>query len=78
MLRPADLGYYVLALCVASWPVTVLSQPVRDAAPVAFARFRRGPQIVGSAFMSSANLLAALTLPVCVLISSLAAPLIAS
>ncbi len=76
MLHAADLGYYVLALCVASWPVTVLSQPVRDAAPVAFARFRRGPQIVGSAFMSSANLLAALTLPVCVLISSLAAPLI--
>jgi O-antigen/teichoic acid export membrane protein len=76
MLHPADLGYYVLALCLASWPVTVLSQPVRDAAPVAFARFRRGPQIVGSAFMSSANLLAALTLPVCVLISSLAAPLI--
>jgi O-antigen/teichoic acid export membrane protein len=76
LLHPADLGYYVLALCLASWPVTVLSQPVRDAAPVAFARFRRGPQIVGSAFMSSANLLAALTLPVCVLISSLAAPLI--
>ena len=76
LLHPADLGYYVLALCLASWPVTVLSQPVRDAAPVAFARFRRGPQIVGSAFMSSANLLAALTLPVCVLISSLAVPLI--
>jgi O-antigen/teichoic acid export membrane protein len=76
LLHPADLGYYVLALCVATWPVTVLSQPVRDAAPVAFARFRRGPQIVGSAFMSSANLLAALTLPVCVLISSLAVPLV--
>ena len=76
LLHPADLGYYVLALCLATWPVTVLSQPVRDAAPVAFARFRRGPQIVGSAFMSSANLLAALTLPVCVLISSLAVPLI--
>ena len=77
LLHATDLGYYVLALCLASWPVTVLSQPVRDAAPVAFARFRRGPQIVGSAFMSSANLLAALTLPVCVLISSLAGPLIA-
>ncbi len=77
LLHATDLGYFVLALCVASWPVTVLSQPVRDAAPVAFARFRRGPQIAGSAFMSSANLLAALTLPVCVLISSLAGPLIA-
>jgi O-antigen/teichoic acid export membrane protein len=77
ILHAADLGYYVLALCIASWPVTVLSQPVRDAAPVAFARFRRGPQIAGSAFTSSANLLAALVLPVCVLISSLAAPLVA-
>ena len=67
---PRDLGYYVLALCLASWPVTVFSQQVRDAAPVAFARFRRGPQIVGSAFLSSANLLAALTLPVCVLLST--------
>ena len=36
----------------------MFSQPVRDAAPVAFAKFRRGPQVVGSAFMSSANLLA--------------------
>ncbi len=37
LLHAADLGYFVLALCLASWPVTVLSQPVRDAAPVAFA-----------------------------------------
>jgi PST family polysaccharide transporter len=76
MLHAAALGYYVLALCVASWPATMFSQPVRDAAPVAFAKFRRGPQIVGSAFMSSANLLASATLPVCVLISVSAAPLI--
>lgn len=76
MLHTVSLGYYVLALCLATWPVTMLSQPVRDAAPVAFARFRRGPQVVGSAFMSSANLLASVTLPVCVVISISAAPLI--
>jgi O-antigen/teichoic acid export membrane protein len=76
MLRAASLGYYVLALCLASWPATMFSQPVRDAAPVAFAKFRRGPQVVGSAFMSSANLLASATLPACVLISVSAAPLI--
>lgn len=75
-LHATNLGYYVLALCLASWPVTMLSQPVRDAAPVAFARFRRGPQVVGSAFMSSANLLASVTLPVCVLISISAGPLV--
>jgi len=76
MLHAASLGYYVLALCLASWPATMFSQPVRDAAPVAFAKFRRGPQVVGSAFMSSANLLASVTLPVCVVISISAVPLI--
>jgi O-antigen/teichoic acid export membrane protein len=76
MLHAPDLGFYLLALCVATWPATLFSQPVRDAAPVAFARFRRGPQVVGSAFMSSANLLASMTLPACILISCTAGPLI--
>ena len=76
MLHPRDLGYYAIALCLASWPMTVLSQPVRDSAAVAFIRFRRGPRVAGSAFMSSANLLAALILPACVLISSSAGPLV--
>ena len=76
ILHARDLGFYLLALCVATWPATLFSQPVRDAAPVAFARFRRGPQVVGSAFMSSANLLASMTLPACILISCTARPLI--
>src|ERR1019366_1121579 len=76
MLHASDLGFYMLALCLATWPVTMFSQPVRDAAPVAFARFRRGPQVVGSAFMPSANLLASMTLPACVLISCSAGTLV--
>jgi len=76
LLHTTSLGYYVLALCLASWPITMFSQQVRDAAPVAFARFRRGPQVMGSAFLSSANLLAAVTLPVCVLLSTLAGPIV--
>ena len=66
----------MLALCLASWPITMFSQQVRDIAPVAFIRFRRGPHVVGSAFLSSANLIAAVTLPTCVLISTLAAPIV--
>jgi O-antigen/teichoic acid export membrane protein len=76
LLHTTSLGYYVLALCLASWPITMFSQQVRDAAPVAFARFRRGPQVMGSAFLSSANLLAAVTLPVCVLLAVLAGPIV--
>jgi O-antigen/teichoic acid export membrane protein len=76
LLRTESLGYFVLALCLASWPITMFSQQVRDAAPVAFARFRRGPQVMGSAFLSSANLLAAVTLPICVLLTTLAGPIV--
>jgi PST family polysaccharide transporter len=64
-----DLGWYFLAICIASWPVSLCAQPVRDAAPAAFAKFRQGSQVASSAFLSSANLLACLTLPVCILIS---------
>jgi O-antigen/teichoic acid export membrane protein len=76
LLSTRFLGYYVLALCLASWPITMFSQQVRDIAPVAFIRFRRGPHVVGSAFLSSANLIAAVTLPTCVLISALAASIV--
>jgi O-antigen/teichoic acid export membrane protein len=76
LLHTQSLGYYVLALCLASWPITMFSQQVRDAAPVAFAKFRRGPQVMGSAYLSSANLLAAVTLPVCVLLSTMAGPIV--
>lgn len=76
ILHPRDLGFYVLAYCLASWPVTVVSQQIRDMAPAAFVQLRRGPQLVGSAFISSANLLACLTLPLCALISVSSGPLI--
>ena len=71
-----DLGWYFLAVCIASWPLALCAQPVRDAAPATFARFRQGPQVASSAFLSSANLLACLTLPVCILISASAGSLI--
>ena len=75
-LSTTELGYYVLAVCLATWPVTLCSQPVRDIAPAVFARFRLGPRVVGSAFLSSADLLACLTVPICLVISSSAGHLV--
>jgi O-antigen/teichoic acid export membrane protein len=69
LMHRTDLGYYMFATCLASWPVTLCSQPVRNSAPAAFARFRGGPRVAGSAFLSSVNLLACLTIPVIMLIS---------
>ena len=37
------LGYYVLAANLASWPVTLFSQPLRSVAPALFARLRHDP-----------------------------------
>jgi O-antigen/teichoic acid export membrane protein len=76
LLGMRTLGFYLLALCCASWPVTVFSQPVRDMTPAAFARFRVGPQVAGSASTSSVSLLACLTWPACMLIACAAGPLI--
>jgi len=75
-LSPSALGYYVLALCLASWPIALCSQPVRDTAPAAFARFRLGARVAGSAFLSSANLLACITVPICLVISGFAGNLV--
>jgi O-antigen/teichoic acid export membrane protein len=69
MLPAASLGFYLLAVSVATWPVGMFSEPVRGVAPGAFARFRLTPRVGRSAFLSTANRLACLTAPVCILIS---------
>jgi O-antigen/teichoic acid export membrane protein len=76
VLGPVALGYYVLAFNLSSWPVSVFSQPVRDVSPAAFARLQGDPPAMRSAFVSSMGLLAAVTLPVCLVLSGAAEPLI--
>ena len=46
------------------------------AAPGSFARLRTSPQLQGSAYLSSAALLASLTLPAGFLLSAMAVPLV--
>ncbi len=72
----ASLGCYALAVSLASWPITLLAEPVLRAAPGSFARLRTSPQLQGSAYLSSAALLASLTLPAGFLLSAMAVPLV--
>ena len=72
----ALLGCYALAVSLASWPITLLAEPVLRAAPGSFARLRTSPQLQGSAYLSSAALLASLTLPSGFLLSAVAGPLV--
>jgi len=76
LLPTRDLGWYLLAVCLASWPVTLCSQPVRDIAPAVFERFRVAPRVAASTYVSSANLLACLTVPVCIVMASSATTLV--
>lgn len=76
LLGPTALGFFVLAFNLSNWPVTMFSQPVRNVAPAAFARLQHDPPAMRRAFLSSAGLLAGITLPVCLLLSGAAKPLI--
>jgi PST family polysaccharide transporter len=76
VLGPVALGFYVLAFNLSSWPVNVFSQPVRQVSPAAFARLQGDPPALRSAFLSSARLLTAATLPICLVLTGAAVPIV--
>jgi PST family polysaccharide transporter len=76
LLGPVALGFYVLAFNLSSWPVSVFSQPVREVSPAAFSRLREDPGTLRDVFVSSVGLLTAITLPVCLVLSGAADPIV--
>lgn len=76
MLGPTALGFYVLAFNLSQWPVTIFSQPLRNVAPATFARLQHQPEAMRSAFRGIVGLLAAVTFPVCLLLSGAAGPIV--
>jgi PST family polysaccharide transporter len=76
VLGATALGFYALALNLATWPVTMFSLPVRNVAPAAFARLQHDHEAMRTAFLSAAALLCAVALPVCLAIGGSATPLI--
>jgi PST family polysaccharide transporter len=76
MLGATALGYYVLAFNLAAWPVNIFSQPVRSVAPAAFARLQHDHAAMRTGFLSAAAILGIVALPVCLVISGSAVPMI--
>jgi PST family polysaccharide transporter len=76
LLGVTALGFYALALNLASWPVTMLSAPTRSVAPAVFARLQDDRVAMCRGFLSAAGLLAAVALPVCLVISGSSSPLV--
>ena len=76
LLGATALGFYALALNLATWPVTIFSLPTRSVAPAVFSRLQHDSAAMRSGFLSAAGLLGAAALPVCLLISGMAVPLL--
>lgn len=76
VLGPVALGFYLLAFNLSSWPVNLVSAPVRRVAVPAFARLRDTGQESGLAFVRASVLLLAATIPAVLLLALLAHPLV--
>lgn len=76
LLGTVPLGYYLLATNLANWPVGAFSQPVRSVSLVAFSKVRDDPDLFRRTFARALGLLALFTVPACVLLASLADPLV--
>ena len=76
MLGPTALGFYVLALNLAGWPLSLFSLPLRGVAPPAFARLQHDPARMRSAFTVVVELVAKVSVPVCVCMAAAAVPLV--
>jgi PST family polysaccharide transporter len=77
VLGPVPLGFYVLAANLSNWPASMFSLPVRSVAPALLARLQSDPPTMRATFLSTGGLLAAITLPACVVLAAAAGPLIA-
>ncbi|MFJ4207680.1 oligosaccharide flippase family protein [Paenarthrobacter sp. NPDC089675] len=76
MLGSVALGLYVMAVNMAGWPASLLSQPLRSVAPAMFARLQDRPQDMRHAMLSLVGTLAAVLLPVCAVMVGCAVALV--
>jgi O-antigen/teichoic acid export membrane protein len=76
LLGAVSLGFYVLALNLSNWPITMFSLPVGTVAPAVFSRLQRDRAAMSTTFVSAAGLLCAVAAPICMVISGSARPLI--
>ncbi|WP_461408537.1 oligosaccharide flippase family protein [Georgenia sp.] len=75
MLGTTELGLYMLAFNLCSWPITLVSTAVRRVSMAAFARFNErgdGPE----GFRQATALLVAVAVPLCALLAVYAEPLV--
>ena len=76
LLGVTALGFFVLAANLSSWPSAAFSEPISQVAPAALARLQHDLPAMRASFETMLALVSAVTVPVCLVESGSAAPLI--
>jgi PST family polysaccharide transporter len=75
-LGPAALGFYQLAFNISSWPVQSISAAAQRVSFAGFSRLASSREALADGFTKAAAVLVALAIPACVLLITLAGPVI--
>jgi len=76
VLGATVLGFYVLAFNISGWPMNVLGNVVRSVSLPGFSHLQRDGESMPERFTGALNLVATITLPVCLILGALARPVI--
>ncbi len=75
-LGKVSLGFYVLAFNMSGWPVRIISEAARRVSFAGFSRLADSPQALADGFTRALSVLITGTVPLCVLMATLAGPLV--
>jgi PST family polysaccharide transporter len=75
-LGGVSLGFYVLAFNMSGWPVRIISEAARRVSFAGFSRLADSPQALAQGFGRALGVLVTGTVPLCVLLGGLAAPVV--
>jgi PST family polysaccharide transporter len=75
-LGTVQLGFYLLAFNLCSWPVNMFSAPARRVSLPLFARLHAGETEASAAFVPVCTVLLLVTLPACLVLAALAEPIV--
>ena len=75
-LDPIQLGLYLMAFNLSSWPVNVFVEAARRVSFAGFSRLASQPDLLGQGFERGIAVLGSATVPVCALLAGYAEPLI--
>ncbi|MCL2730205.1 MAG: lipopolysaccharide biosynthesis protein [Actinomycetia bacterium] len=75
-LGKVSLGFYVLAFNISGWPVRIISEAARRVSFAGFSRLAGSPRGLAEGFSRALGVLVTGTVPLCVLLGALAAPVV--